>query len=107
LHREANKSDAINDEVFSSDLPSNNVIDADPQEEMDLLVGSTQLNFIPFEGDEESYRAFLLQELSYDRRGYDESHIRIKRKNNKGNDEYKQGGDTRELELCRSVKVAY
>jgi hypothetical protein len=95
------KRGAMNDGVNSLQrYYLNNFIDADRQEGMDLLVGSTQFNFIPSEGDEESSRAFLLQELSNDRRGYDESHIRIKRKNNKGNDVlYKQGGNTRELEL--------
>jgi hypothetical protein len=90
------KRGAMNDGVNSLQrYYLNNFIDADRQEGMDLLVGSTQFNFIFSEGGEESSRAFLLQELSNDRRGYDESHIRIKRRSNKG----QGGGSTRELEL--------
>ena len=94
------KRGAMNDGVNSLQrYYLNNFIDADRQEGMDLLVGSTQFNFIPSEGEEESSRAFLLHELSNDRRGYDDSHIRIKRKNKKDNDAGEQGVNNRELAL--------
>jgi len=90
------KRGAMNDGVNSLQrYYLNNFIDADRQEGMDLLVGSTQFNFISSEGDEDSSRAVLLQELSNGRRGYDKNHIRIKKKNNNE----KQGDNTRELEL--------
>lgn len=56
----------------------NNFIDADRQEGMDLLVGSSEFNDYPSEHDEMA-RIFLLQELADDRRrGYDKNHIPIK-----------------------------
>ena len=58
----------------------NNFIDADRQEGMDLLVGSTEFNLMPDDMNESS-RILMLQELanrSKKRRGYDESHRRIK-----------------------------
>ncbi len=77
----------------------NNFIDADRQEGMDLLVGSTQFNFISAEDDEDSSRAILLQDISSRRRGYEKSHIRIKKKNDNKNDTDERGDNTRELEL--------
>ena len=59
----------------------NNFIDADRQEGMDLLVGSTEFNLMPDDMNDESSRILMLQELanrSKKRRGYDESHRRIK-----------------------------
>ncbi|KAL7531967.1 hypothetical protein ACHAXR_006016 [Thalassiosira sp. AJA248-18] len=60
----------------------NNFIDADRQEGMDLLVGSAEFNVVPIDdGDDESSRVFVMQELaksSNKRRGYDETHARIK-----------------------------
>ena len=65
----------------------NNFIDADRQEGMDLLVGNAEFNVIPSEDDDETSRVFLLQELSRNnRRGYDESHVRIKVKTDGSND---------------------
>ncbi|KAL7462286.1 hypothetical protein ACHAXS_002668 [Conticribra weissflogii] len=68
----------------------NNFIDADRQEGMDLLVGNTEFNLVPLECDETS-RVFLRQELSNDRRGYNESHVRIKVKRNEQSDEASKG----------------
>lgn len=49
---------------------------------MDLLVGSAEFNEYPTEHDEMS-RVFLLQELADDkRRGYEKSHVRIKKSRN-------------------------
>lgn len=95
------KRGAMNDGVNSLQrYYLNNFIDADRQEGMDLLVGSTQFNFISSEGDEDSSRAILLQDLSNNRRrGYDKSHIRIKRKNNNGNETNERSDNSRELEL--------
>ena len=48
---------------------------------MDLLVGSTEFNLMPDDMNDESSRILMLQELanrSKKRRGYDESHRRIK-----------------------------
>lgn len=57
----------------------NNFIDADRQEGMDLLVGSTSFNEYPSEV--EISRVNFLQELAVDkrRRGYDKNHAHIKR----------------------------
>ncbi|KAL9190038.1 hypothetical protein ACHAXT_007249 [Thalassiosira profunda] len=58
----------------------NNFIDADRQEGMDLLVGSADFNLVPTEEDDDSSRVFMLQELekSSRRRGYEQTHARIK-----------------------------
>ena len=94
------KRGAMNDGVNSLQrYYLNNFIDADRQEGMDLLVGSTQFNFIPAEGDEEPSRAHLLEELSNGRRGYEKTHIRIKKKINKKKDANADGNSTRELVL--------
>lgn len=94
------KRGAMNDGVNSLQrYYLNNFIDADRQEGMDLLVGSTQFNFIPSEVDRDSSRAVMLQDLSNGRRGYDKKHVRIKTKSSKENDTNKQGDNTRELEL--------
>jgi hypothetical protein len=59
----------------------NNFIDADRQEGMDLLVGSTEFSADTNAGDEMT-RVFLLQELANNkRRGYNKDHVRLKRKN--------------------------
>jgi hypothetical protein len=94
------KRGAMNDGVNSLQrYYLNNFIDADRQEGMDLLVGSTQFNFIASEGDDDSARALVLRELSNDRRGFDKSHIRIKRKSIEENNTSQQGVDSRELLL--------
>lgn len=94
------KRGAMNDGVNSLQrYYLNNFIDADRQEGMDLLAGSTQFNFIPSEGGGDSSRAIVLQDLSNDRRGYDKGHVRLKTKSSKENGRNKEGDDTRELEL--------
>ena len=79
---ERTKRGAIDDGVNSlSRYYINNFIDADRQEGMDLLVGSTEFNLMPDDMNDESSRILMLQELanrSKKRRGYDESHRRIK-----------------------------
>lgn len=85
------KRGAMNDGVYSLQrYYLNNFIDADRQEGMDLLVGSTQFNIIPSEGYDDSSRTHLLQELS---------NRRIKRKNNDEDDVGEQGDNTPELAL--------
>ena len=66
----------------------NNFIDADRQEGMDLLVGSAEFNYHPSDHDDVS-RVILLQELARDkRRGYDKSHVRIKKKTGEWQEEH-------------------
>ena len=74
----------------------NNFIDADRQEGMDLLVGSTDFNVMPTNDgiDDESTRVFVMQELERSgnkRRGFDDSHARIKVR--------PDGSDSRKLSL--------
>ena len=54
---------------------------------MDLLVGSVEFNYYPSDNDDIS-RVILLQELAREkRRGYDKSHVRIKKKSDEENQE--------------------